>query len=339
MQKEAYLVKPLSGQTVQCQTCEHFCTIKPGETGKCRVRQNIDGQLNLMVYGEPIAAHVDPIEKKPLFHFMPGSSAFSIGTYGCNFRCAFCQNWQISQQDFSKTMPGRSPTAPPEAIVDACIRDQIPVIAYTYNEPTVFFEYTYDIARLAHEAGIKNVYVSNGFMSRAVLDMIEPYLDAINIDLKAFTQEFYESRCAARLEPVKRNIAHIARNTGIWIEVTTLLIPGLNDRDSETQAMTEWLAGVSVDIPWHISAFHPDYQMHDRPPASHSMLVRAYDIGKRSGLRYVYVGNIVDSERGSTRCPECGHTIITRDGYVTEQHWKDAGICPECSYEIAGVWS
>ncbi|MCJ7737790.1 MAG: AmmeMemoRadiSam system radical SAM enzyme [Anaerolineae bacterium] len=339
MHKEAYLTKPLSGQTVQCQTCEHFCTIKPGEAGKCRVRQNADGQLNLIVYGEPVAAHVDPIEKKPLFHFMPGSSAFSIGTYGCNFRCPFCQNWQISQKALLKTMPGQPSTTPPEAIVDACIRGQIPVIAYTYNEPTVFFEYTYDTAKLAHEAGIKNVYVSNGFMSRAALDMIEPYLDAINIDLKAFTQEFYETRCEARLEPVKRNIAHIARNTDIWIEVTTLLIPGLNDRDSEIQAMTEWLAGVSIDIPWHISAFHPDYQMHDRPPTSDSMLIRAYEIGKRSGLRHVYVGNIIESERGSTQCPECGHRLVMRDGYVIKQQWNDVGTCPECGCEIAGVWS
>jgi len=339
MRKEAYLVKSLSGHSVQCQTCEHFCTIRPGEMGKCRVRQNIDGQLNLMVYGEPVAAHVDPIEKKPLFHFMPGSSAFSIGTYGCNFRCPFCQNWQISQTASVNERPGQPSTASPEAIVAACVRDQIPVIAYTYNEPTVFFEYTYDTAKLAHESGIKNVYVSNGFMSCAALDMIEPYLDAINVDLKAFTEGFYETRCEARLEPVKRNIAHIARNTDIWIEVTTLLIPGLNDRDSELQAMAEWLAGVNPDIPWHMSAFHPDYRMHDRPPTSHAMLIRAYEIGKRAGLRYVYVGNIIDAERGSTRCPQCGQSLIARDGYEVEQHWETAGICPECACEIPGVWS
>jgi len=213
------------------------------------------------------------------------------------------------------------------------------VIAYTYNEPTVFFEYTYDTAKLAHESGIKNVYVSNGFMSCAALDMIEPYLDAINVDLKAFTEGFYETRCEARLEPVKRNIAHIARNTDIWIEVTTLLIPGLNDRDSELQAMAEWLAGVNPDIPWHMSAFHPDYRMHDRPPTSHAMLIRAYEIGKRAGLRYVYVGNIIDAERGSTRCPQCGQSLIARDGYEVEQHWETAGICPECACEIPGVWS
>jgi pyruvate formate lyase activating enzyme len=223
MRKEAYLVKPLSDGAVQCQVCAHSCAIQPGESGKCGVRRNFDGTLYLVVYGEAIAIHVDPIEKKPLFHFMPRGDILSIGTYGCNFRCSFCQNWQMSQaRGFDDQRDYIGQRAPPETLVNICVRDEIPMIAYTYNEPTVFFEYTYDTAKLAYERGIKNVYVSNGFMSRAALDMVEPYLDGINVDLKAFNDGFYRDRCQARLEPVKRNIAHITRETDIWIEVTTL---------------------------------------------------------------------------------------------------------------------
>jgi pyruvate formate lyase activating enzyme len=247
MRKEAYLTKPLSDGVVQCQVCEHFCAIKPGEAGRCGVHRNVDGTLYLVVYGEPIAVHVDPIEKKPLFHFMPRGDILSIGTYGCNFRCPFCQNWQMSQaRDFDDQRDYLGQQAMPEALVNACLRDHIPMIAYTYNEPTVFFEYTYDTAKLAYEGGkgINNVYVSNGYMSQVALDMIEPYLDGINVDLKAFTDEFYREQCQARLEPVKRNITYIARETDIWIEVTTLLIPGLNDSEDELRAMAEWLAEV-----------------------------------------------------------------------------------------------
>ena len=339
MRKEAYLFKPLSAGAVQCQTCEHFCALKPGEFGKCGVRQNIDGALNLLVYGEAVAVHVDPIEKKPLFHFMPGAQALSIGTYGCNFRCPFCQNWQISQTRVSDGQgSGRRGRYLPEALVDDCLHDHIPVIAYTYNEPTVFFEYTVDTAKLAHEHGIKNVYVSNGFMSRAALDMIEPYLDGINVDLKAFSEDFYRDQCQARLEPVKRNIATMARETDIWVEVTTLLVPGLNDSEAELRAMAEWLAGVDPDMPWHISAFHPDYEMLDRPPTPTDALLRAYDIGKEAGIRYVYVGNVTDTDRGSTYCPGCGERLVERRWYNVRELWDEPGLCSECGETIAGVW-
>ncbi len=338
MDKEAYLVKPLADGVVQCRVCENFCTIKPGQSGKCGVRQNLDGVLYLTVYGDPVAVHVDPIEKKPLFHFLPGESALSIGTYGCNFRCPFCQNWQMSQ---ARAGGGgrQGEYAPPEILIETCERKAIPIIAYTYNEPTVFFEYTYDTAQLAHERGIKNVYVSNGYMSLAALDMIAPYLDGINVDLKAFTETFYREQCQARLGPVKRNVTHIARETDIWIEVTTLLIPGLNDSEEELRAMAEWLVGVDPAMPWHVTAFHPDYQMLDRPRTSQQALARAYDIGKRAGLQYVFVGNVMDTDRESTRCPDCGQMLIQRHWYTMQDLWNEHGVCPQCGHEIAGVWS
>jgi pyruvate formate lyase activating enzyme len=340
MHKEAYLARPLSGGVAQCQVCEHFCAVKPGDAGKCGVRRNLDGTLHLLVYGEPIAIHVDPIEKKPLFHFMPHGDILSIGTYGCNFRCPFCQNWQISQTrefDAGRSAPGQQAT--PEVLVETCLKKHIPMIAYTYNEPTVFFEYTYDTAKLAHEHGLKNVYVSNGYMSQAALDMIEPYLDGINVDLKAFDDAFYREQCQARLEPVKRNITHIARETDIWIEITTLLIPGLNDAEGELQEMAEWLAEVDPDMPWHVSAFHPDYEMRDRPRTSQRALSRAYEIGVQAGLHYVYVGNVMDSDRESTRCPQCGQKLIQRDWYNVQELWPERGVCLKCGQAIAGVWS
>jgi pyruvate formate lyase activating enzyme len=340
MRKEAYLVKSLSEGAVQCQVCEHFCAIKPGEAGKCGVRRNVDGTLYLVVYGEPIAVHVDPIEKKPLFHFMPGGNVLSIGTYGCNFRCPFCQNWQMSQaRDFDDQRDYVGQPAMPEALVAACLRDHIPMIAYTYNEPTVFFEYTYDTAKLAQERGIKNVYVSNGYMSRTALDMIEPYLDGINIDLKAFSDTFYREQCQARIGPVKRNIAHIAQETDIWIEITTLLIPGLNDSEEELQTMAQWLAGVSPELVWHVTAFHPDYEMRDRPRTSQQALARAYEIGAQAGLHYVYVGNVMDADRESTYCPQCGQKLIQRHWYSVKELWRERGLCPQCNRAIAGVWS
>jgi pyruvate formate lyase activating enzyme len=339
MRKETVLTKALSGDTVQCQTCEHFCTLKPSEVGKCGVRRNVDGTLYLVVYGEAIAVHVDPIEKKPLFHFMPGGDILSIGTYGCNFRCPFCQNWQMSQaRNFDDHRDYLGQPAMPQLLVDTCLKNSIPMIAYTYNEPTVFFEYTYDTAKLAHEHGIKNVYVSNGYMSEAALNMIEPYLDGINVDLKAFTEMFYREQCQARLEPVKRNIAHIARETDIWVEVTTLLIPDLNDSDEELEALTTWLAEVDPDMPWHVSAFHPDYHMQDRSRTPQRDLARAYKIGKEAGLHYVYVGNVVDADRESTYCPQCGEKLIQRHWYSPREMWHERGVCPKCCHAIAGVW-
>ena len=339
MRKEAYLTRSLSNGVVQCQVCEHFCAIRPGQAGRCGVRRNYDGTLYLVVYGKAVAIHVDPIEKKPLFHFLPRGDVLSIGTFGCNFRCSFCQNWEMAQRrDFDEERDYLGQDAPPEALVNACRQRGIPMIAYTYNEPTVFFEYTYDTAKLAHEMGIKNVYVSDGFMSRAALDMLALYLDGINVDLKAFTEEFYRDVCGARLEPVKRNIAYIARETDVWIEVTTLLIPGLNDGNDELRAMAVWLAEVDPEIVWHVTAFRPAYKMLDRPPTLPRTLARAYEIGKEAGLHYVYVGNVMDADRESTFCPQCGQLLIRRRGYDVREVWPERGVCPRCGHVIPGVW-
>lgn len=339
MRKEAYLARPLREGVVQCQTCEHFCAISPGESGKCGVRHNQDGTLYLTVYGDAIALNLDPVEKKPLYHFFPGGEVLSIGTFGCNFRCPFCQNWNISQEwERSKPPERLGRIATPQLLVETCQRRGVPMIAYTYNEPTVFFEYTFDTAQMAHEQGLRNVYVSNGFMSQAALEKIAPYLDGINIDLKAFSEEFYQKQCGARLEPVKRNIRTIAQETDIWIEVTTLLIPGLNDSEEELRAMASWLAEVDPEMPWHISAFHPDYRMLDRPHTPLSRMTQAYEIGKAAGLKYVYLGNVMDAERSSTRCPGCSELLIRRHGYSVHERWEQRGICPRCHQEIAGVW-
>ncbi len=337
MHKKAYLTHPLRDGAVQCRVCEHFCAIHPGEIGRCGVRRNEDGTLYLTVYGEAVALNLDPVEKKPLFHFLPGGQILSVGTYGCNFRCPFCQNWSISQQGDQPGYQGH--TAMPEMLVETCQRYGAEMIAYTYNEPTVFFEYTYDTAQLAHERGIRNVYVSNGYMSEEMLEMLVPFLDGINVDLKGFTEAFYRDQCQARLEPVKRNIRTIAQETDVEIEVTTLLIPGLNDSEEELRAMASWLAEVDHEMPWHISAFHPDYQMRDRPPTPPASLARAYELGKEAGLDYVYVGNVTDVDRSSTFCPECGELLIRRRWYSVDERWEERGVCPRCGHRVPGVWS
>jgi len=222
--------------------------------------------------------------------------------------------------------------------VSHCLGQGIPMLAYTYNEPAVFFEYAFDTARLAHEQGIRNVFVSSGFESLAALEMIEPYLDAINLDLKSFSDTFYRDICGTRLAPVLRNIEHIVRHTGIWIEITTLLIPGLNDSEAEMRELAGWLAALSPDLPWHISAFHPAYQMQDRPPTSHAALVRAWEIGKEAGLNYVYLGNIRDEPRESTNCPRCGQRLISRNWYAVKPHWNEPGVCHGCGLAIPGVF-
>jgi pyruvate formate lyase activating enzyme len=339
MRKEAYLSKPLRDDVVQCRVCEHFCTIGHDELGRCGVRHNFKGTLYLTVHSRAVSLNRDPIEKKPLFHFLPGEDILSLGTLGCNFKCAFCQNWSISQRggpDLQTDYLGH--VATPRTLVDTCIRQGVRMIAYTYNEPTAFFEYTYDTAKLAHENDIRNVYVSNGFMSEEALEMIEPYLDAINVDLKAFTEDFYHEYCQGRLKPVKRNIRTIAQETDIWIEVTTLLIPGLNDSDEEIREMAYWLVDVDPEMPWHISAFHPDHEMLDRPPTPVKTLQRAYQIGRDAGLRYVYVGNVMDPDRSSTSCPQCGELLIRRLWYAVQEHWEERGVCPHCGNAIHGIW-
>jgi len=332
------LYKKKANKKVECQACNWYCNIPEGLTGICGIRQNKGGDLYLLVYGKAIAVHVDHIEKKPLFHFMPGTEIFSFGTVGCNFHCLFCQNWDISQIKLKDDSEVIGEDLSPQDAVDYCLKNNIPSIAYTYNEPAIFFEYAYDTAKLAHKHGIKNVFVSNGYESKEALKKIHPYLDAINIDLKGFNEDFYKDICSAKLQPVLENIKRTYK-MGIWLEVTTLVIPGKNDSDEELKAIAEYVASVSKDIPWHVTAFYPQYKMMDVPPTQSSTLERAYKIGKKAGLNYVYTGNIPGMEAESTKCPECGELVIKRFGLDCDScEVDDNGRCKNCNHKIPGVW-
>jgi len=332
----AWLSKPLKKSLIQCMACNHKCMIPEGKAGICGVRFNNGKALELLVYGRAVAINTDPIEKKPLHHFYPGTEIFSFGTVGCNFRCLFCQNWDISQfhKDHSveEVRKAGRPLSPKEA-VDYCIKNKIPSIAFTYNEPGIFFEYAYDTAVLAKEHGLKTVYVSNGFESKEALDEISPYIDAMNIDLKGATEDYYAKICGARLAPVKANIERLWKQ-GMWIEVTTLIEPNHNDDDKGLTEIAEFLVGVSPDMPWHISRYFPCYKMTD-PPTPLSTLQKAYDIGKKAGLKYVYVGNVFSGKLENTYCPKCNELLIERHGYSVQNNLKD-NRCPKCSEAIPG---
>jgi len=344
MNHPTLLSRPLHRGYVQCTACEHWCAVAPEEAGRCGVRCNRNGVLELTVYGAASAVHVDPIEKKPLNHFLPGQEILSIGTVGCNLACAWCQNWEISQlKDGDAASAHTGHYWPPEAIVQACRNNDIAMIAFTYNEPAIFFEYAYDTARLAHGAGLRTVFVSSGFETVHALDTIAPYLDAVNVDLKAFREDTYRRYCAARLAPVKRNIRHLVESTNVWTEVTTLIIPGINDSDDELRAIAAFLVAISPDIPWHVSGFVPNYQMRDRPRTPAATLLRAWKIGREAGLRYVYTGNIGGDAQldgcSDTCCPACGAVVIARAGYASVMHWRKPGVCPGCGAAIAGRWT
>ena len=340
--KEAMLYERLADERVRCNLCAHRCTIADGRRGVCQVRENQGGTLSTLVYGRLIAQHVDPIEKKPLLHFYPGTTAYSIATPGCNFRCRWCQNADISQMVRDRHLiVGRE--ASPADIVAAARRAGCRSIAYTYTEPTVFFELTYDTARLAHGdgdgAGLANVYVTNGYMTAGageMLDTIGPYLDAANVDLKAFRDETYLKYAGARLQPVLDSLVAMKR-LGVWVEVTTLVIPGINDDPAELADAARFVAQeLGVETPWQISRFFPAYEMTDVPPTPVSTLQRAREIGLEAGLRYVYVGNVAGE--ANTRCHECGRLLIRRSGYwILEHHVQPDGRCPDCGTVVAGV--
>jgi pyruvate formate lyase activating enzyme len=322
---------------VRCNLCAHRCVIPPGKLGACNVRENRDGTLYTLVYGSTIAQHVDPIEKKPLFHFQPGSRAFSIATPGCNFRCEFCQNYEISQMPREHDIAGGTP-ATPEQIAAAARRAGCASVAYTYTEPTIFAEYALDTARQAHALGLKNVFVSNGYMTGELLDQMAGLIDGINVDLKAGRGEFYHKISGASLEPVLANLKAIQR-LGIWLEVTTLVIPGLNDGDEELRWVATYLRDeLGPDVPWHISRFYPNYCMNDVLPTPASTLERAWQIGLDTGLHYVYVGNLSGNQTESTACPHCGRTLISRVGYQVRRTALHDGACDACGTRIAGFW-
>jgi pyruvate formate lyase activating enzyme len=323
------------GPRVHCFLCAHHCRVSPGECGLCGVRENRDGVLYTLVYGHPISTAVDPIEKKPLFHFLPGSMSFSVATVGCNFRCEFCQNADISQMPKDQGRLLGRPLSP-EQVVSAALASGCLSISYTYTEPTIFYEYARDCARLAGAEGLKNVFVTNGYMTAEALADIDGDLHAANVDLKSFSDEFYRTMVGARLKPVLDSIRRLW-DMGVWVEVTTLLIPGHNDSDDELRSVASFLVSVSPDIPWHVSRFYPTYHLLDVAPTPRSTVERAVTIGREQGLRYVYGGNVPGHASESTVCPHCGNKVIEREGFRLRRNLIDQGKCPTCREQIAGL--
>jgi pyruvate formate lyase activating enzyme len=335
--KKAVLWEPAEGRKVHCLLCHWKCVIADGKQGHCRVRKNIGGTLYSLNYDKLCAANSDPIEKKPLFHFHPGTRSFSIAAPGCNFQCVFCQNWQISQMPYTQnSLDGHAYSS--DTLVNTAVRSDCQSIAYTYTEPTIFMELAAETATQAKQKGLKNVFVSNGYLSREAVDFAKPWLDAINIDLKAFTEDYYRRLCKAKLEPVLDTIRYVAQKTDIWLELTTLIVPGRNDSESELRALTNFIAKeVSVDVPWHVSRFYPQYHLTDHIATGAKILEKAYDIGKEAGLRYVYVGNMPGHRAESTWCHSCGALLIERQGYHILKNRIDDYRCPDCGAEIPGV--
>jgi len=336
--REAMLYDKLDDERVQCYLCAHRCRIAEAKRGVCYVRENRDGTLYTLVYGRTVSQHVDPIEKKPLAHFYPGTRAYSIATVGCNFRCEWCQNASISQMPRERHFI-MGEEASPEEIVVAAKETGCRSIAYTYTEPTIFFEYAYDTAKLAHQEDIANVFVTNGFMTSGpgeMLDTFDPYLDAANVDLKAFRDETYRQFVGARLQPVLDSLKKM-KELGVWLEVTTLIVPGINDDEEELRDAAQFVADeLGPETPWHISRFYPGYQMTDRQPTPITTLERALEIGKEEGLRYIYVGNIPGE--ANTECHDCGELLIRRSGYrILANQIGSGGVCPNCGTPVAGV--
>ena len=334
---EAYLYKALEEKKVKCNLCNHRCVIKNGRRGICGVRENQEGILKTLVYGKLIARNIDPIEKKPLFHFFPGSLSYSIATVGCNFKCKFCQNADIAQMPSNHDGMIMGDYFTPEDIVDAAENGNCKSIAYTYTEPTVYFEFAYDTARIAHEKGIQNVFVTNGYMTSEAIEMISPYLDAANVDLKAFNEKFYKEISKAKLKHVKETLK-LMKLLGIFVEVTTLLIPGLNDNKHELEMLADFLIeSLGPETPWHISRFHPTYKLLDRPPTPIETLIMARKIGIKSGLKYVYTGNVPGENSENTFCYKCNNILIDRWGFYVRKNLIENSKCTYCGAHIDGV--
>lgn len=335
--KEALFYQKLEDQKVKCELCPHYCSISEGKRGICGVRENREGTLYSLVYGKVISSHVDPIEKKPLFHFLPGSYSYSIATVGCNFRCDFCQNWEISQMPREyKTIAGEDWT--PEEVVEEAIGNDCQSISYTYTEPTIYFEFAYDCAKLAKEKGLKNNFVTSGFMNPPVVEMVSPYLDAANVDLKSFREDYYHKICGGRLAPVLE-VLKLMKKLKIWVEVTTLVIPGLNDSNEELTQIANFIKNdLGDETPWHVSAFFPHYKMLDRPPTSGEALIRARNIGLDIGLKYVYAGNIPIPGTEDTYCSRCKRALIVRSGFMILKNEVKDKKCSHCGERVSGVW-
>jgi pyruvate formate lyase activating enzyme len=330
------LAEPQPDGSVRCGVCAHRCLVRPGRSGICGVRHNHDGTLVCSAYGRVAAVGLDPIEKKPLFHVDPGSRSFSIATAGCPFHCRFCQNWDIAQAPRLGLPVVERPLPPAEVVADA-LEMHARSIAYTYVEPTIFLEYALDTARIARAAGLRNLFITDGYATPEATELLAQVLDAANVDLKSFDDRFYRRLCGARLAPVLDTIVNM-HAADVWLELTTLVIPGWNDSDDELRAIAGWIVeALGPATPWHISRFFPAHQMYDVPPTPPSTLLRAASIGSAAGLHYVYVGNAPDLGLEDTRCAACGALLIERSGYRARSHLTHAGACPRCGRRLEGV--
>jgi pyruvate formate lyase activating enzyme len=331
MMKQAMLWEARDG-TVRCHLCAHRCSIKNGERGLCKVRLNSGGTLYTLVYGKLISRAIDPVEKKPLYHFMPGTTTYSIATAGCNFFCDFCQNWQISQIVHDDgTIYGEDCT--PDEIAADALAHKCQSISYTYTEPTIFFEFAYDTAVVAKGMGLKNIFVTNGYETRETVERMVGVIDAANVDLKAFSDEFYKKRCGARLAPVLEAIK-LMHHQGLFLEITTLIVPGENDGMEEIKQIAEFIVSLSPEIPWHVSRFHPQYKQVDKQWTPADTIFKALEIGKSSGLRYVYAGNLPSGDYENTHCPECGSDVIERSGFSARRTGLAGNKCAACGCRL-----
>jgi pyruvate formate lyase activating enzyme len=327
---------PLAPGSVRCMACAHRCALRPGRIGICGVRQNRGGWLYTLVYGQVVASKAEPIEKKPFYHFLPGSTAYSVATQGCNFHCAFCQNWQISQAHREGVVP-ESRHVTPDQVVQEAVAAGVRSVAYTYVEPTVFIEFALDSMVRAQAAGLHNVFVTNGYETPEAIELVAPYLDAANVDLKAASDGFYRRICGARWEPVRDAVVEMKRR-GIWLELTTLVIPGLNDDRRELRAMAEWIAtAVGPETPWHLTRFQPAYKLGQLRETPAQTLVEAGEIAREAGLRHVYLGNAPEVEMAATSCARCGERLIDRADFGVTEWRLVEGRCPRCKHALAGV--
>lgn len=320
---------------VQCELCPKACLIQPGQSGECRVRVNLDGTLRSVVYGYPCSVHVDPVEKKPLYHFLPGTSIVSIATVGCNLHCRNCQNWEISQ---TNPEDSRAYQLLPETLVEESHKRKIPSIAYTYTDPIIYYEYTFDSARLAKEKNIRNVLITAGYVNIPPWKKLLEFIDAANIDLKSMSNEFYQDICSGTLKPVLDALV-VAKSLNVWVEVTNLIIPTLNDSDEELKSLASWIhKNLGAETPLHFSRFFPRHQLRNLPPTPESTLDKARHIAKTEGLKHVYIGNLLSPEGMNTYCENCNAELITRKGYVITKNRLKEGHCPDCRHKVAGVW-
>lgn len=321
---------------ILCTLCPRFCRLAEGQAGFCYIRQNREGFLVSLGYGRPTGFAVDPIEKKPLSHFLPGTPILSFGTAGCNLGCKFCQNWSISKAKLDEL---QSEDVTPEMVVDLAVAQGCPSIAYTYNDPVIFGEFVIDVSRHARSRGLRNVMVTAGYITAEARPDVFEYVDAVNVDLKGFSEQFYRKVTASHLDPVLDTLRWLSHETRLWFEVTTLLIPGLNDAEADLREQAHWMVqNLGPDVPWHFTAFHPDYRMRDRPRTPVHTLERAREIARAAGMRYVYLGNVVHKEGHTTRCPGCGTAVIERDWHRVVAVRLKNGRCTSCGEDVPGVF-